>query len=385
MARGRFVGIDLAKRTSEICILEGDRVIRHGLKNDEKGRQILCGLLRKGDVVGVEVCQYAVKLARTLEREVGCEVYTLNPGELRVIWKSRKKTDREDALKIAKYMRDTPAGERVSVPLPTEEEDAFRRDISMKEFVKKERTAAINRLHSLYGAEGIIDVTKKDLQTAAGRAARREELPPAIQEYAKVLEEQLSLFDKQLEAAEEVVNEKTRNHELAPYVMSIPGVGLGLASVYLAYIGNGERFTKASQVANYAGFSPRVDCSGEMVRYGSIARHQYCHPIRAVTLEGVWALSRSGNGGFLQVKYRSLSERMGKKKSAVAVARKMVNLAWLLLKRREYCRWMSEEALEKKLMYYKVRVEKRESLARQITGEALSCQAKKCEKTQNFA
>jgi transposase len=210
-------------------------------------------LLRKGDVVGVEVCQYAVKLARLLETEKGCKVYTLNPGELRVIWKSRKKTDKEDSLKIARYVRDTPEEEMVSVPLPSEEEEAFRRDISMKEFVKQERTAAINRLHSLYGAEGIIDVTKADLHDRAGREARRAELPAVIQEYAKVLERQLALFDEQLEAAEAKVNERTRGHELAPYVMSIPGVGLGLAAVFLAYLGNGERFKKAAQVANYAG------------------------------------------------------------------------------------------------------------------------------------
>jgi hypothetical protein len=46
---------------------------------------------------------------------------------------------------------------------------------------------------------------------------------------------------------------------------------------------------------------------------------------------------------------------MSRRKSAVAVARKMVTLAWLLMKRREYYHGISNEALEKKLRYNKIK------------------------------
>jgi hypothetical protein len=72
-----------------------------------------------------------------------------------------------------------------------------------------------------------------------------------------------------------------------------------------------------------------------------------------VVLEGVWALARSGKGP-LAAKFAELSGRMSKRKSAVAVARKMVVLAWLLMKRREYYNGISSAALAKKLHYYKV-------------------------------
>jgi hypothetical protein len=54
------------------------------------------------------------------------------------------------ALKIARYLRGTPEEEQCVIPLVNEEEDTFRSDISMKEFLKRERVAAINRLHALY-------------------------------------------------------------------------------------------------------------------------------------------------------------------------------------------------------------------------------------------
>jgi transposase len=201
---------------------------------------------------------------------------------------------------------------------------------------------------------GIIDVTKKDLKDGEGRKARHGELPPLLAEYAAILEEQLEVFEKQLAAAEEKVAEKARSHELAPYIMSIPGIGIGIAAVLLAYLGDGSRFSKPGQVANYAGLAPRVDCSGETERYGSIAKYQFCHPIRGIVLEGVWAMAKSGKGP-LYTKYTELSGRMSKRKSAVAVARKMVTLAWLLMKRREYYKGISSAALEKKLHYYKVK------------------------------
>jgi transposase len=338
----------------EVCIVEGKEIERHGLTTDAKGRNILSMLLRKDDVVGYEVCGYGNRLARALGNEVGCAVRALNPGELRIIWQSRKKTDKEDALKIAKYLRDTPEEEPCIVPLPSEKEEAFRSDISMKEFLKRERTAAINRLHALYGQMGIIDVTKKSLKDAKGRQARHGELTPLLGEYASILEEQLRLFERQLATAAEKVAEQARSDELAPYIMSIPGIGIGIAAVLLAYIGDGSRFSTSGQVANYAGLAPRVDCSGATERYGSIAHYQFCHPIRGVVLEGVWALVKSGKGPLFE-KYNELSGRMNKRKSAVAIARKMVTLAWLLMKRREYYNGISNEALEKKLRYYKIK------------------------------
>jgi transposase len=147
----------------------------------------------------------------------------------------------------------------------------------------------------------------------------------------------LKLFEKQLEGMREQVAERVRSNELAPYVMSIPGIGIDIAAALPTYLGDGSRFSTPAQVSNYAGLAPRVDCSGMTERYGGIARYQFCHPIRGVVLEGVWAMVRSGKGPLCE-KYEALSGRMSKRKNAVAIARKMVSLAWLLMKRRDYYR-----------------------------------------------
>jgi transposase len=367
MAEGRkerFAGIDLAKRTMEVCVVEdGKKIERHGLKTDCKGLVLLSRLLKESDTVAVEACGFANHLARYLTGEAGCEVSILNPGRLRVIGSSSKKTDREDALKLAKFIQRTPYEELPVVPLITEDEEDLRELVTMSQFLGGQRVAAINRLHALYARVGIIDVTKKDLKTDENRKKRLRELPKAKRDLAEVLLRELVVLEKELGGVKEKLENITRENDLTPYLLSIPGVGIGLASVIIAYLGNGDRFSKASEVANYAGFTPRVDRSGETNHYGHISQKAYCHAIRGVVLQGVWAMSRSSSGGVLKEKFEELSKRMNRRKAAVAVARKIVTLAWLLLKNREFYSGFDKEVLIKKFKFYGVKFYGWESVA----------------------
>jgi hypothetical protein len=85
----RYVGIDLAKRTMEVCVMDGEKIERHRLTTDEKGRKVPASLLRETDTAGYEVCRYGNRLARMLQKTAGCTVVALNPGDLRIIWKRR--------------------------------------------------------------------------------------------------------------------------------------------------------------------------------------------------------------------------------------------------------------------------------------------------------
>jgi transposase len=88
-------------------------------------------------------------------------------------------------------------------------------------------------------------------------------LPEELRGQADLLEEQLVLFERQLEGMREQVAERVRGSGLAPYVMSIPGIGIDIAAALPAYLGDGSRFSGSAQVANYAGLTLRVDCSGD--------------------------------------------------------------------------------------------------------------------------
>jgi hypothetical protein len=90
------------------------------------------------------------------------------------------------------------------VPLISGEEEERWYEVSTVRYLKEKRMAAINRPHSLYAHEG------------------------------------LDLLERQPEEARGAPEEKMREHEPASFMLSIPGIGLGIAGVLLAYPGDGR-------------------------------------------------------------------------------------------------------------------------------------------------
>jgi transposase len=359
---GRFVGVDLAKKSMEACILsEGRDALRSNFRTDAAGRNRLRTALLKTDTVAVEACALAFVLARELKREVGCRVHVLNPGRLAVIWKSTRKTDKEDAYKLASLIQRFREDELPVVAVPDEREERMRSVISMKHYLVKLRTSMLNRLHAIYVQAGMTFVKKSEIDTTAARERMAEQLTDYLARFASIIEKELTITEEQIAGLDKEIRMMVAEHELAPYVMSMPGVGPGVAAAFLAYVGDGSRFSGPAQVANYIGLVPRIDCSGETNRYGHITKDG-CRAIRGVILQSTWALIRCKEGGRLKEKFFLLSERKGKTKSAVALARRMVGLMWILVTRHELYADAPKEMLRKKFRQYGLRSEGWESI-----------------------
>ena len=70
---GNAVGIDLGKRTYEMCIISRNgKIARTGGKTDFSGIEGLCRKLKKDDVVAVEACSLAFRIERSIRSKVGC-------------------------------------------------------------------------------------------------------------------------------------------------------------------------------------------------------------------------------------------------------------------------------------------------------------------------
>jgi transposase len=95
----------------------------------------------------------------------------LNPHHLAVIYRSMKKTDKEDALKLAHLLEDTREERLPVVPVPSEGEMKRRKLVAAYRREQGNRNRAINRLHARLVSRGITTVVKKDL-LPGGRAQR---------------------------------------------------------------------------------------------------------------------------------------------------------------------------------------------------------------------
>ncbi|EMP09554.1 transposase, IS116/IS110/IS902 family [Leptospira interrogans serovar Pyrogenes str. 200701872] len=71
-----------------------------------------------------------------------------------------------------------------------------------------------------------------------------------------------------------------------------------------------KRILICKQAAYYAGLVPRVDISGDTVRYGRII-NRGCHSIRRVIVQAAWSLVRCQHGGKVKEFYQRLYLKKG--------------------------------------------------------------------------
>jgi transposase len=358
MEEPRWVGIDVGKRTMEVRFIDGDfKVHAWQGKTDGQGRAKLASQIKPGDIVGIEAGVLGFAIAKDLRR-AGAEVLLLNPGKLAIIYATTKKTDAEDALKLARLVQRFTPSELPVVNAPSEEEERDRELVSELAFLKQSRTRFVNHLHAIYLRAGQTQVMKKQLSSFEARHETRTKLSGSYEQEAVRCEQMIDLLEVQIAEIETAQAQRLKKNELTPYLLSIPGVGPALAMAFEAYIGDGSRFASGPQVANYTGLVPRVDCSGDCNRYGPITKRG-CVAIRRVAIQSAWAMVQSKNGGSYKEFFERRSSEIGKKKAIVAVARKMVVLMYTLAKNRDYYRGTTQKERLAKLRVYKL-WEKRE-------------------------
>jgi transposase len=202
--------------------------------------------------------------------------------------KPARKTDKEDARKIARFLQRYPEEDLPLAEVPSVAEEKFGSLVPLKGFLARERTQPVNRLCAVYARTGITDLKKSSLAKEERCEKQVDRLPEPLRDIARILECGIQLYGEQLGEIEERTGQKARSYELAPYVLPVPGAGMGIASAFLAYVGADSRFSKPPEAANCAGLTPR-------------------------------SLLRSKEGGWLRSTFHGLNGRMGKTESAAGV------------------------------------------------------------------
>jgi transposase len=191
----------------------------------------------------------------------------------------------------------------------------------------------VNELHSLFLHQGITTVVRKDLATKENREEAVKQLGGLEREEAQWILQTLELHDAHIAALDLEMAEERKGDEDIERLMTVPGVGPIVSLAFVAFIGDGIRFDNASQVSNYLGLTPKVDISGDTVRIGEITKRGNGY-LRALLVQAAWALVRAKSGGALKERYRYMTQTkgLGKKKSIIAVARRLAELLWTLLR-----------------------------------------------------
>ncbi len=266
--------------------------------------------------------------------ELGFEPHLGHPPAIKVLAKNEPKADRPDADRLARFWLK---GIFPECYLSTPDVRQIRERVRYRMALAGSRTQIKNRLHAVLHRQGILH-DFSDLFCARGRSFLAELQLPDATRY--VLEHWLSLLDSVqalLDDVEQWMKTNLEEDAAVKRLQTLPGVGLILAHVIRAEVGEVSRFAGHRKFSSYAGLAPMSNDSAD--RHGERHIGVACnHALRWAFIEAAASTVRAKScPPKLRTLYHRLSRggQMRTHIARVAVARELAELVYVLWKKGE--------------------------------------------------
>lgn len=357
----KYVGLDVHAESIAIAVADGDggEARALGVIPNEAGA-IKKALRKLGDFCELRVCYEAGPCGYVLYwqlKELGCECMVVAPTLIPMRSGDRVKTDKRDAIKLARFLR---SGELTAVWVPDAECEALRNLVRARQVAKQDERRAKNRLTKflLRAGKRPAKKTKSFGQVHCGwlrlqgpTFAQRSD-QASYEEYLSEWEnqhERVKRFEGHIHEAMERMPKRQKS--VVQALMGLKGVAKLTAITATAEVGSFSRFASPRQLMAYAGVVPSEYSSGKSVQRGSISKTGN-KLLRHAISESAWAHRHRATAGAvvkdrrqtlpvgivsicqkadrrLARKYRGMVER-GKptQKAATAVGRELLGFMW---------------------------------------------------------
>lgn len=332
-----ILALDLGKFKSVACVYDhasGTHQFRTIATSPPEVHNLLVGTAPQRLVI--EACSIAgwvADLARTLSIDLQVANVTTEAWKWQRV---KRKTDRDDALKLAKMsaMNQLPT---VHIPEPAVRQ--HRGLIKYRHALIDRRTGIKNTIRSLLDSQGLSwPARSRGWTIAAIGELSKLSRPLAECDALSLWRGELHLELRMLEQvsaliaeADRKLNALTAKDTRVLKLKTIPGVGDRLAELVVSTIDDPHRFKTGRQVSAYAGLVPKQYQSGTMDRRGRITGNG---PglLRRMLVQVAWGMQRRegrGKAVFEQLCHGSPARR---KQAVVALARKILVWCWAMLR-----------------------------------------------------
>jgi transposase len=322
----RFVALDVHRDFCEVAISEGGEVRLAGrVKTSREALALFAGSLGVSDQVVLEVTGNALEIARIIEPHVA-RVVLANPKAVKGATQTAK-TDKLDARFLARLLA---AGFLPEVWTPDEQTRVLRRRISRRAQLVRQRTREKNQVHAILIRNLKERSPATDVFGTAGRLwLAAQELPADEREMVDACLRGIDHLDHEVDVIDRALAELVLASPEMRRLLTLPGTNYVTACALLGAIGDIRRFPTARHLVSYLGLDPRVRQSGsEPARHGRISK-QGPGEARHVLVEAAWHAARTT--GPLRAFHQRVAARRGANIATVAVARKLVVIAWHML------------------------------------------------------
>ena len=311
-----YIGVDFHARQQTICYLTTDsgEILLHQLKHQDKAVVRAFYAQFSGHViVGLEASGYSPWFERLLE-ELGCEVWLGHATEIRRRARWRHKNDRRDAELILDLM-----------PLPSRE---VLRMLRYRQKLIKMRTIGKNSLQALALQSGLSK--GPHLFTKAGlQELRSATMSPAMQWQREQWLQLLEPLNERLLETMLWLKHQSQADQRISRLRTHPGIGLLTALCLVHSLEPVSRFASTRKVTAYAGLDPLERSSAERQRFLGISKGG-SRVLRFLVVEAAHTAIRKDAD--LRRFYQRLAERHGRPKAKVAVGRKLLIRAYIMLR-----------------------------------------------------
>lgn len=321
------VGCDQHKRYSFVVSKDQEGNIVDQLKlyhaDKEKVKEYFSGL-PKGSIVALEACGFDHWLGDLIE-EAGLSVKLAHTAKTKAIAEERIKTDKLSASVLADLLRLNLLPEAYRAPSDIRDARLFMRYRQSLVYI---RSSIKNRIHSVIDYYGI-QQSFSDLFGKEGRQFLQQlELPrlqhSIINNYLSVIDELSVLINK----AEARLRKQLKTDSRVKLLMTIPGIGIIIAHIILAEIGDIHRFKNRHRLARYIGIVPSLHQSGQILYHGRITKQGNKH-LRTAFVEAAQTAIR--RDPYLQLQFNKVKTKKGYGVAIVAIAHKLVKSTYKVL------------------------------------------------------
>jgi transposase len=265
----------------------------------------------------------------------------VNTHRFALISRSKKKTDRHDATLLARFLK---MGWLPTVSVPDKRVRQLRQLFHARESLVEMTTKLKNMGHGALTRNGL----------ALGHQAFRSEksrervrilstLSSADERIVQVVLRQLDTLEQEISGIEATIIELGKDLPGLARVLQLPGLSLLGGIDLLAEIGDIRWFEKAKQLTAYAGLVTAVHQSGERERHGKITK-QGRKRLRGIMIRAALTIARVPVAGPLRDFYLRKKREKGAGKVLCAIARKLLTLVFVMLKK-ELDYWYVEDRL----------------------------------------
>lgn len=327
------IGIDLAKNVFHMIALGPEGKVIKRRKFSRPQLALYVSQLEPTHIA-MEACGSAHHWARRF-REYGHEVTLLPPQHVKGYLRGQK-NDYNDALAIAEALSHSAIRGVPIKSIAQQDNQALHR---IRQLRIKELRSLGNQLRGLLSEYGIV--------LPQGKHTLRTQLPLLLEdagngltpgfrallhrEYRRFvfLEEELTWFDQQL------LNQ-SKEDAVCKRLKALPGFGPVVSSAVMGWLGSGHQFRHGRDASAALGLVPRQVTSGDKIRLSGITKRGDTYT-RSLVVHGARAVVRRAHkkDDALSRWINRLVETRGYNKATVALANKLIRMAWVLVARGE--------------------------------------------------